>query len=207
MASYRPPPVTCTSWPSSTKQTTKPVSWQYGMSLVRAISALSFRIWSTCLPAGERSLWSARSKARSMSGSSSRFAAMQSFLTASVIALTWMSRTGALLLLLRLRRKELLLALGDLGRRQVFLVGGQPPAMTGGIFDLAESVAPEHVRDGHDDLGAGAHRLLEGGVHVGHVGVQVTGGRAHRGRRPASHARLLLAQHEDGVADLQLGVH
>src|SRR3989442_10161520 len=177
------------------KQTTKPVSWQYGMSLVRAISALSFRIWSTCLPAGERSRWSARSKARSMSGSSSRFASMQSFLTASEIALTWISRT-ALLLLLGHRREELLLALGDFFGREVFRVGGQPPAVTGGIFDLTVPIAPEHVGDGHDDLGAAGHRLLEGGVHVGHVHVEVTGGPAHRGRRPAAHARLLFAQHE-----------
>src|SRR5436309_13004475 len=111
------------------------------MRRVRAISAFCFRIWSTCFPAGDRSCRSAPSKARSMSGSRSRFASMQSFLTASVIALTWTSRTG-LLLLLRQRREELLLALGDLLRSQVFRVGGQPPAMTGRVLYLAVAFAP-----------------------------------------------------------------
>jgi hypothetical protein len=58
------------------------------MRLVRAFSALSLRICSTCLPAGERSVVSARSKARSMSGSRFQFASMQSFFTASVMELT-----------------------------------------------------------------------------------------------------------------------
>src|SRR5574341_159510 len=92
IASSRRPPVRWTSWPSSTKQTTNPVSWQYGIRFARAISAFSLRIWSTCLPAGERSVASARSKARSMSGSSSRFASMQSFFTASTMTLAWTSR-------------------------------------------------------------------------------------------------------------------
>src|SRR5437773_1397512 len=84
------------------------------MRRVRAISAFCFRIWSTCFPAGDRSCRSAPSKARSLSGSRSRFASMQSFLTASVIALTWTSRTADLLLLLAHRREELLLAPGHL---------------------------------------------------------------------------------------------
>src|SRR5438132_3507249 len=177
------------------------------MRRVRAISAFCFRIWSTCFPAGDRSRRSAPSKARSMSGSRSRFASMQSFLTASVIALTWKSRTADLLLLLAHRREELLLALGHLLRRHVLLVRGEAPPVAGRILHLAVAVAPEHVGEGHDDLRAGLHRPLERLVDVGHVDVQVTGGPAHRSRRPASHARLLIAQHEDGVADLELGVH
>src|SRR2546422_11710593 len=171
MASYRPPPVTSTSWPSSTKQTAKPVSWQYGMSLVRAISALSFRIWSTCLPAGERSRWSARSKARSMSGSSSRFASMQSFLTASVIALTWISRMPLLLLFLlgAHGRQEVLLTTADLLGREVFLVGRQRPLVAGGIRDLRDAVAPEHIGHRLHRLGPRVERPLEGRVDVGHV--------------------------------------
>src|SRR5262249_23886529 len=82
-----------TSWPSSTKQITKPVSWQYGILRVWARSALFCRSRSTCLPASDRSVVSARANARRMSGSSSMLASMQSFLTASVTALTWMSRT------------------------------------------------------------------------------------------------------------------
>src|SRR2546425_12882739 len=31
--------------------------------------------------------------------------------------------------------------------------------------------------------------------------------RSHRGRRPAPDAWLFIAQHEDGVADLELGMH
>src|SRR5437867_11836472 len=115
------------------------------MRRVRAISAFCFRIWSTCFPAGDRSCRSAPSKARSMSGSRSRFASMQSFLTASVIALTWTSRTGDLLLLLAHRRAELLLPLGPLLRRRVFRVRGVTPELAGRIRHRAQAVAPEHV--------------------------------------------------------------
>src|SRR5207245_848378 len=58
-----------------------------------ASAAFSFRIVSTCLPAVERSVVSARSKARRTSGSRLTLASMHSFLTASAIALTWMSLT------------------------------------------------------------------------------------------------------------------
>src|SRR5216117_354568 len=177
------------------------------MRRVRAISAFCFRIWSTCFPAGDRSCRSAPSKARSMSGSRSRFASMQSFLTASVIALTWTSRTADLLLLLAHRREELLLALGHLLRRHVLRVRGETPEVAGRILHQAEAVAPEHVAEGHDDLRAGLHRPRERLVDVGHVDIQVTGGSAHRSRRPAPPARLLIAQHEERVADLELGVH
>src|SRR5437879_10217284 len=177
------------------------------MRRVRAISAFCFRIWSTCFPAGDRSRRSAPSKARSMSGSRSRFASMQSFLTASVIALTWTSRMGDLRLLLAHRRDELLLALGHLLRRHVFLVRGEAPPVAGRILHLAVAVAPEHVGEGHEDLRARLDRAPEGLVDVGHVHVQVAGGPAHRGRRPAPHAWLFIAQPEDGVADLELGMH
>src|SRR2546428_11805954 len=122
------------------------------MRRVRAISAFCFRIWSTCFPAGDRSRRSAPSKARSMSGSRSRFASMQSFLTASVIAPTWTSRMGDLRLLLAHRRDELLLALGHLLRRHVFLVRASAPPVAGRIPPPPEPAAPEQSGGGPRDL-------------------------------------------------------
>src|SRR5437773_12350941 len=113
------------------------------MRRVRAISAFCFRIWSTCFPAGDRSCRSAPSKARSMSGSRSRFASMQSFLTASVIARTWTARTADLLLLLAHRREELLLALVHLLRRPVLRVRCETTEVGGRILHTAESVPPK----------------------------------------------------------------
>ena len=40
------------------------------------------------------------------------------------------------------------------------------PLMTERVFDLAVTIAPEHVVERHRDLRAGAHRLLEDGIHV-----------------------------------------
>src|SRR5207244_7656407 len=104
-----------------------------------------------------------------MSGSRSRFASMQSFLTASVIALTWTSRMGDLFLLLTHRREKLLRALGHLLRRHVFRVRGEAPPVAGRILHLAVAVAPEHVGERHEDLRARFHRPLEGLVDVGQV--------------------------------------
>src|SRR2546426_8514609 len=129
------------------------------MRRVRAISAFCFRIWSTCFPAGDRSRRSAPSKARSMSGSRSRFASMQSFLTASVIALTWTSRMGDLRLLLAHRRDELLLALGHLLRRHVFLVRGEAPPVAGRILHLAGS--EEHTSELQSPCNLVCRLLLE----------------------------------------------
>src|SRR5262252_2920593 len=98
------------------------------MCFVRAISAFCLRICSTCLPAGERSVVNARSKACSMSGSRLQLASMQSFFTASEMALTWMSRMPSLLLgLARGARlghlgEELLRAPRHVVRRHVLLV-------------------------------------------------------------------------------------
>src|SRR5437667_12639602 len=122
------------------------------MRRVRAISAFCFRIWSTCFPAGDRSRRSAPSKARSMSGSRSRFASTQSFLTASVIALTWTSRMGDLRLLLAHRGDEVLLVLGRLLRRHVVLVRVEAPPLARRVVHLAGAFAPQHVVEGHEDL-------------------------------------------------------
>src|SRR5436309_13705387 len=124
------------------------------MRRVRAISAFCFRIWSTCFPAGDRSRRSAPSKARSMSGSRSRFASMQSFLTASVIALTWTSRMGDLRLLLAHRRDELLLALAHLPRRNDNLERAEAPPVAGRILHLDVAHTPEHSAPRHEDLSA-----------------------------------------------------
>src|SRR5439155_1044393 len=82
---------------------------------------------------------------------------------------TWTSRMGDLRLLLAHRRDELLLALGHLLRRHVFLVRGEAPPVAGRILHLAVAVAPEHVGEGHEDLRARLDRAPEGLVDVGHV--------------------------------------
>src|SRR6266702_5028117 len=185
MASVRLPPVTWTSWPSSMKQITKPVSWQYGILLVQVSSAFSLRICRTCRPAGERSVPNARSKARSMSGSRPWLATMQSFLTASVTAEVWMSRMAT----------RLVGALGvaglrpflHLARLHVLLVRRQRPLLTVRILHAADPVAPEHVGDGHDRLRARGQRLLDRGVHRLDVDVEVDRTPAQRLRRLGAH--------------------
>src|ERR1700752_2652328 len=130
---------------------------------------------------------------------------MQSFLTASTIAETWISRIP--LLLAGHRGEELLLPARPLLGRRVFLVRGETPAVARGILDRGEAVAPEHVGDRHHHLGPGPDRAIEGGVHVGQVEVERGGGMADRRGRQAAHVRILLRQHDAGVADLDLGVH
>src|SRR5262245_23964709 len=108
-----------------------------------------------------------------MSGSSSQLASMQSFLTASVMALTWMSRMARLLLLARAHRREgRLSAPADLLRRQGLLVGGQAPAEAERILHLAIAVAPEHVGHRHPHGAAGGGGPLEGCVDVGDVQIE-----------------------------------
>src|SRR5215470_3653726 len=100
---------------------------------------------------------------------------MHSFLTASVMEETWISRMR---LLLGHGREELALPPGDLLRGGILHVGGEAPAMAGGILHLAEAVAPEHVGHRHQRLGSGGDRSLERGVDVGDVEVERAGCRA-----------------------------
>src|SRR5512132_2129166 len=188
MASVTPPPVTWTSWPSSMKQITKPVSWQYGIFLVQASSAFSLRICRTCRPAGERSVPSARSKARSMSGSRPWLASMQSFLTASVMAEVWMSRMATRLV--GALGVEGLRPLLHLARRHVLLVRCQRPLLTVRVLDGADPIAPEHVGDRHDRFRARGQRLLDRGVHRLDVDVEVDRASPQRLRRLGAHGRV-----------------
>src|SRR5262245_53167507 len=64
--------------------------------------------------------------------------------------------------LLRVRHHALL----DLVGREVFDVGGELPDVAERIFDHAPAIAPEHVHDGRDDLGARRDGLAEHGVDV-----------------------------------------
>src|SRR6267143_6229543 len=158
MASVRLPPVTWTSWPSSMKQITKPVSWQYGIFFVQASSAFSLRICRTCRPAGERSVPSARSKARSMSGSRPWLASMQSLLTASVVTEVWMSRMATWLVGAGSLGVEGLRPFLHLARRHVLLVRRERPLLTVRILHATDPIAPEHIGDGHDRLRARGQR-------------------------------------------------
>ena len=45
-------------------------------------------------------------------------------------------------------------------------MGAYPPGVTEGVGYLAETVAPEHVRHRHDDLGSRGHGLIEGPINV-----------------------------------------
>src|SRR6266446_3034310 len=111
---------------------------------------------------------------------------MQSFLTASTMEETWISRMR---LLLGHRGEELLPPALELRGRRVLDVGGEAPPVTGGIVDRGEAVAPEHVGHRHHHLGPRPHRAGEGRVDVGHVQVERAGGVAGRDRRDAAHAR------------------
>src|SRR5439155_19846793 len=149
MASVRLPPVTWTSWPSSMKQITKPVSWQYGIFLVQASSAFSLRICRTCRPAGERSVPNARSKARSMSGSRPWLASMQSFFTASVTTEVCMSRMATRLVGAGSLGVEGLGPFLHLAQLHVLLVRRQRPLLPVRILDAAHPVPPEHLGHRH----------------------------------------------------------
>src|SRR5438445_4614237 len=140
-----------------------------------------------------------------MSDSSSQLASMQSFLTASLIALTWMSRMRATSCPGSSWRRTP-------SRAWPYRRGGRLPCASLGPSDAprdprpGRSDRPEHVGDRHDHLGPGPDGLVERLVDVGHVEVAVAGGRADRQGRPAP-ARLLVADHHDAVADLDLAVH
>src|SRR6266480_2148118 len=60
-------------------------------------------------------------------------------------------------------------------RTQVARVSRDRPVMTKRVLELTISVAPERIRDGHGDLGAGGHGLRDDRLSV--VDVQVDGDR------------------------------
>src|SRR6266566_3003583 len=105
-------------------------------------------------------------------------------------------RSGGLALLLF---HEGLGALLQFLRCDIFLVGGDKPAVAGGIFYAAAAVAVEHVGRLHDGSAAGLDRPLVHAVHVWNIEVK---------RR---HCRLghlaFLGDHDRRVADRHLGVH
>src|SRR5713226_9831207 len=105
---------------------------------------------------------------------------MHSFLTASVMEETWMSRMGSLLLGTGHLSVEGLAPLLHLRLREVLLMGRQGPFLAEGVLDAADPVSPEHVADGHEALGARRQRPLDRGVDVLDVDVEVHGAAAQR---------------------------
>lgn len=74
------------------------------------------------------------------------------------------------------------------------------------VFHHAVAVAPERVGDGHPHGATGFDGAVEGGVGVREIEVQEDARAAPAfGRKGVR--RHFAAEHEDGIADGQLGVH
>src|SRR6185295_16543523 len=95
----------------------------------------------------------------------------------------------------------------DLLRRQVPRMGRNRPVVAERVFQLAVAIAPEHLLDGHGDLGAGSHRLREHRINVFHVQVDRHRRALERKRTEPAPLRHFVGQHEGRIADLDRGMH
>src|SRR6266516_671176 len=86
-------------------------------------------------------------------------------------------------------------------------MSGKRPLVAEGILELAVTIAPKHFLDGHHGLGAGGDSALKNFVNIGQVEVNSDGGSIELLRRAAAELGKLVTEHEDGIADLELGVH
>ncbi len=75
------------------------------------------------------------------------------------------------------------------------------------IANLAESVTPEHILGRHDALGPSGQGLFIGGVRVLDLKHERHRCAVEADRRMAPGIGHLLGQHDDGIADHDLGVH
>src|SRR4051794_30068471 len=91
-------------------------------------------------------------------------------------------------------------------RRHVFLVRGDVPDVAVRVLDRAGAVAVELVLDRARELAAGGQCLLHCRVDVAHVEMQLNGGAAARVRPEEAHARRLVGEHHDRIAEPELGV-
>src|SRR5262249_15485563 len=107
----------------------------------------------------------------------------------------------------RLLLHPLRLRLGHLVWRYVAYVLPERPLVTKGIDEVGHAIAPEHVHRWRDGLGAGLHRAIEGLIDVFTVDHEARGRPVERLWRRAAPLRVLVAEHDDGVADANLGVH
>src|SRR5579872_1049875 len=74
------------------------------------------------------------------------------------------------------------------------------------IHQLAVAVAPELIRERHLHFRPGLHSLVEHIVHVRNIEENTHRRTADRFWRPAAGMRHLISKHEEGIADLDLGV-
>ena len=81
------------------------------------------------------------------------------------------------------------------------------PLVPEGVRHCPGAVAPEHVRHRHQRFGARRHGFIEQVVGVMYVEIEADRRRAHALRARAAPLRILLAQHENRIADLNLTVH
>src|ERR1700683_836027 len=91
--------------------------------------------------------------------------------------------------------------------RRLVLVSSNRPLVAEGIGQFSVAIAPEHVSHRHLDSRSGLHRALKRRVHIVGINVQSHAGAASALRRQSAHLRKLIAQHQHGVADAQLGMH
>src|SRR2546423_12163263 len=86
-------------------------------------------------------------------------------------------------------------------------MGGKRPFVAEGILEFAVTVAPEHFLDWHHSLGSGSDGALENFVNVGQVEVNGDGRSVKLLGRAAAEFGKLIAEHEEGIADFEFGVH
>src|SRR5271157_3473448 len=92
-------------------------------------------------------------------------------------------------------------------RRNVLDVLPQRPDVAEGVLELAVTVTPELVRQGHGYRRSGTDGLVEYVVDTVHVEVQYHRATTQRLGRKRAHSRELVVQHEFGVADPEFRVH
>ena len=91
-------------------------------------------------------------------------------------------------------------------RRDVFDMGGDGPLVAVGIDDGARTIAIELILDGAIELCALGEGAADYGIDVRDVDEEADGGAAERLRANDLHGGIFIGEHDDGIADFQLGV-
>src|ERR1700722_5700264 len=84
---------------------------------------------------------------------------------------------------------------------------GDRPFVAEGIFQPSVTIAPELVHDRHFNFRARLHRAIESGINPVKIDVKCARRPADRLWRESAKLREFVAQHDDGVPDLQFRMH
>src|SRR5437879_4851485 len=91
--------------------------------------------------------------------------------------------------------------------RHVFDVSRNRPFVAKGVSELAITIAPELIRNGHFNLCSGFYRAIESSIDVLNIDVQAHGRAADGLRRESAELWIFVAQHDQRISDLHLSMH